>query len=72
MSAFFCVVFSFVGRGLLMGRSPVQGVLPNSKPTNKQAGQRAYPWDVEHIVSAELINRQANVIPLLHNLSQFV
>jgi hypothetical protein len=27
MSAFFCVALSYVGRGLAMGRSPVQGVV---------------------------------------------
>jgi hypothetical protein len=31
VSTFFCVVLSWVGRGLALGRSAVQGVLPNVK-----------------------------------------
>jgi hypothetical protein len=29
VSAFFCVVLSYVGTGLASGWSPMQGVLPN-------------------------------------------
>jgi hypothetical protein len=35
VSSFFCVVLSCVGRGLVSGRSPVQGVLPTVQEIHK-------------------------------------
>jgi len=50
---FFCVVLSCVGRGLELGWSPVQGVLPNVQQTHKfrnsepeQAVNGLYPWRI--------------------------